>query len=147
MFSPGDRERGGEPLCDRLVFAEFGGFLAGGDHPGSLLGQPGGAGQRHVGVNLVIGPPDRDDGQDDHLADPVTRRRVGAFGDAEVQHRHRDGRVEQGGVERADEPAVGGGALESGLVGPGHDARHHAVEQCALLAGQGGRISRREPPA
>jgi hypothetical protein len=38
-------------------------------------------------------------------------------------------------------------AGESGLLGPRHDAGHHAVEQGALLTGQHRGIGQREPSA
>jgi hypothetical protein len=68
---------------------------------------------------------------------------VDLLGELQVQEGCSDGGVEQSGVERTEESAVFGGALELGIVGPRDDPGRHAVEDLALCGVQSCGIRKR----
>ena len=88
-----------------------------------------------VRIDLVAGLPRAAHGEYHHLADAFAQRGVLLLGVLEVEERLGDAWVEQHRVERPDQPAVLGPALEPRAVRPGYHRPLEAVIDRPLIGG------------
>src|SRR4029079_15194309 len=94
-----------QPCCDLLVLAEVIWYATACQHPDGFVRDTGFAGCGRMGVQLILGLPAGAHREDYHFATPQASRRVLPLAQSQLRRYRRHGRVEQRGVERADESA------------------------------------------